>query len=133
MARDVLFNEDNEKKISNYRFQFETNNILNEAEKNKIMSARANEIMQKARNEKTKMVYTGFLAQDVEAAAKKIGYDFSGVDAPKNNKDLYGLRYAEFVVPLVKAVQQQQTIIEKQQQQIDELVKELQLIKEKLK
>lgn len=26
------------------------------------------------------------------------------MDAPKNYKDLYGLRYAEFVVPLVKAV-----------------------------
>jgi hypothetical protein len=27
----------------------------------------------------------------VEAAAKKINYDFSGVDAPKNDKDVYGL------------------------------------------
>jgi len=33
-------------------------------------------------------------------------YDFSGVDVPKNDKDLYGLRYADFVVPLVKAVQE---------------------------
>ena len=48
---------------------------------------------------------TGFIAQEVEQAAKKIGYDFSGVDAPKNEKDMYGLRYDEFVVPLVKAVQ----------------------------
>ena len=53
-----------------------------------------------------KMQFTGFLAQEVEAAAKKIGYDFSGIDAPANQKDLYGLRYAEFVVPLVKAVQE---------------------------
>ena len=29
-----------------------------------------------------------------------------GVDAPKNDKDYYGLRYGEFVVPLVKAVQE---------------------------
>ena len=35
-----------------------------------------------------------------------MGYDFSGVDAPKNDKDIYGLRYSEFVVPLVKAVQE---------------------------
>ncbi len=35
-----------------------------------------------------------------------MNYDFSGVDAAKNDKDLYGLRYAEFVVPLVKAVQE---------------------------
>ncbi|MEM1120891.1 MAG: tail fiber domain-containing protein, partial [Bacteroidota bacterium] len=49
---------------------------------------------------------TGFLAQEVEAAAKQLGFDFSGVDAPKSKSDPYGLRYAEFVVPLVKAVQE---------------------------
>jgi hypothetical protein len=31
---------------------------------------------------------------------------FSGVDKPQNKYSLYGLRYAEFVVPLVKAVQE---------------------------
>jgi len=49
---------------------------------------------------------TGFVAQEVEAAAKKIGFDFSGVDAPQNENAMYGLRYDEFVVPLVKAVQE---------------------------
>lgn len=44
--------------------------------------------------------YTGFLAQEVEEAARAIGFDFSAVDNPKNEGDLYGLRYAEFVVPL---------------------------------
>jgi hypothetical protein len=53
-----------------------------------------------------KIVHTGFVAQDVEAVAKKMNYDFDGVDAPKNDKDFYGLRYNEFVVPLVKAVQE---------------------------
>jgi hypothetical protein len=52
------------------------------------------------------MRYTGFLAQEVEAAARQVGFAFSGVDAPRNEHDLYGLRYAEFVVPLVKAVQE---------------------------
>jgi trimeric autotransporter adhesin len=50
--------------------------------------------------------HTGFVAQEVEKAATDIKYDFNGVDKPKNDKDLYGLRYAEFVVPLVKAVQE---------------------------
>ena len=59
-----------------------------------------------ARKRKEQIVYTGFVAQDVEKAAKELDYDFSGVDAAKNDKDLYGLRYAEFVVPLVKAVQE---------------------------
>ncbi|NVO21242.1 MAG: tail fiber domain-containing protein [Bacteroidetes bacterium] len=53
-------------------------------------------------------ITTGFIAQEVELAAQKLGFQFSGVDAPKNNKDMYGLRYAEFVVPLVKSVQEQQ-------------------------
>ncbi|MBK6483732.1 MAG: tail fiber domain-containing protein [Chitinophagaceae bacterium] len=57
-------------------------------------------------NAKGSILETGFLAQDVENAAKELGYDFSGVDVPKNEKDMYGLRYAEFVVPLVKAVQE---------------------------
>ncbi len=59
-----------------------------------------------ARTAKMQILYTGFIAQDVEKAAKNLNYEFSGVDAPKNDKDLYGLRYAEFVVPLVKAVQE---------------------------
>ncbi len=48
--------------------------------------------------------------------ANELGYDFSGVDAPRNEDDHYGLRYAEFVVPLVKAVQEQQEMIESQKQ-----------------
>ncbi len=73
--------------------------------------------------EKEKTVFSGFIAQEVEQAAKELNYDFSGVDKPNNDRDLYGLRYAEFVVPLVKAVQEQQKIIQSQQAQIDELNK----------
>ncbi|MBI5219046.1 MAG: tail fiber domain-containing protein [Bacteroidia bacterium] len=50
--------------------------------------------------------FSGFIAQEVENAANAIGFDFSGVDKPQNENGLYGLRYAEFVVPLVKAVQE---------------------------
>jgi hypothetical protein len=50
--------------------------------------------------------FSGFIAQEVEGAANRTGYDFSGVDKPVNGKGLYGLRYSEFVVPLVKAVQE---------------------------
>lgn len=62
--------------------------------------------MKNAIEEKEKVCQTGFIAQEVERIAREIGFDFSGVDAPKNEKDMYGLRYAEFVVPLVKAVQE---------------------------
>ncbi len=92
-----------------------------------------------ARTAKEGIVYTGFIAQDVEKAAQKVNYNFSGVDPAKNSKDLYGLRYAEFVVPLVKAVQElndslkqtntalntkvdtQQKQLDSQQQQLNDL------------
>ncbi|MEM8525877.1 MAG: tail fiber domain-containing protein, partial [Bacteroidota bacterium] len=64
------------------------------------------ETLARALTEKEQICYSGFIAQEVEAAAKKINYDFSGVDTPQNEEDIYGLRYAEFVVPLVKAVQE---------------------------
>jgi hypothetical protein len=71
--------------------------------------------------EKESMLMTGFVAQEVEQAAQDIGYEFSGIDAPKNENDFYGLRYAEFVVPLVKAVQEQQATIETLQHAITQL------------
>ena len=42
----------------------------------------------------------------------ELGYEFSGVDKPKNELAPYSLRYADFVVPLVKAVQEQQAMID---------------------
>jgi hypothetical protein len=77
------------------------------------------------------ILQTGFIAQEVELAAKKLGYDFSGIDAPKNDKDNYGLRYSEFVVPLVKAMQE---MIEEQrainQDQLGMIQSQLAIIKD---
>lgn len=73
------------------------------------------------RKAQERIVYTGFMAQDVEKAAKELNYDFSGVDVAENDKDLYGLRYADFVVPLVKAVQELSAKNDELQKQIDEL------------
>jgi len=49
------------------------------------------------------MRISGFLAQDVVAAAQVCGYDFSGIDS---TADVYSLSYSQFVVPLTKAVQE---------------------------
>ena len=73
---------------------------------------------------------TGFFAQDVEEAAKAINYSFNGVYNPKNG-GLLSLDYSAFVVPLVKAVQEQQTIIDKQQKQIDDLIKRIEALEKK--
>ena len=101
-------------------------------------SQRNDEILQKAAREKEAVIQTGFIAQEVEKAAQSLGYDFSGVDAPKNDNDFYGLRYAEFVVPLVKAVQEQQEMIDKQNstiailmEQNKELLKRIQRLEKK--
>jgi hypothetical protein len=90
-----------------------------------------NELNIKSRNEKSQIVYTGFVAQEVEKAANEIGFNFSGIDAPKNENDFYGLRYAEFVVPLVKAVQEQQTTIQNQQKTIEDLVRRIEELEKK--
>jgi hypothetical protein len=52
------------------------------------------------------IVHNGFLAQDVEEAAKEVHYNFSGLKIPEHSGDIYGLGYTDFVVPLVKAVQE---------------------------
>lgn len=75
--------------------------------------------------ESSSIVRTGFIAQEVEAAAKKVGFDFDGVSTPENESDLYGIRYAEFVVPLVKAMQEQQKTIEELQATVRDLLKRI--------
>jgi hypothetical protein len=71
-----------------------------------------------AKEKKEKQVESGFVAQDVEKAAKKIGYDFSGVEMDESG--VYSLRYSEFVVPLVKAVQELSAQNDRLQEQVNE-------------
>ncbi|MEM7368983.1 MAG: tail fiber domain-containing protein [Bacteroidota bacterium] len=78
------------------------------------------------------IIHSGFIAQEVEETAQNLGYEFSGVDAPKNEEDHYGLRYATFVVPMVKAIQEQQVLIETQQELIKQLQSELQQIRDQI-
>lgn len=49
----------------------------------------------------------GFLAQDVEKSIQQTGFTaFDALHTPTNETDNYSLGYAEFTVPLVKAVQE---------------------------
>lgn len=73
---------------------------------------------------------SGFVAQEVEAAANGIGYKFNGIVKHKNDNDFYSLRYSDFVVPLVKAVQEQQFEIEKLQTQINQQQKDIEELKQ---
>jgi len=106
--------------------------FYNKNDKNKKpLSNEIKAVFESALREKEKIVYTGFIAQEVEATAKEMGFDFSGVDAAKNENDTYGLRYAEFVVPLVKAVQEQQAMIKALEKQNELLQKRIALLENK--
>ena len=56
--------------------------------------------------------FIGFIAQEVEQAAMESGFDFPGIDIPSNSNEVYSLRYTDFIMPLVKAVQEQQIMID---------------------
>ncbi|MCF6172165.1 MAG: hypothetical protein L3J66_14440, partial [Bacteroidales bacterium] len=60
-----------------------------------------------------------------EQAALECNYDFSGVTPAKTENELYSVSYSQFVVPLVKAVQEQQ-------QQIESLKNENSILKARL-
>jgi hypothetical protein len=81
----------------------------------------------------------GFIAQDVEDAAEQSGFNFSGLVKPGNKKDFYSISYESFVIPLVKAIQEQHEIItdqeeklEQQKKRIESLEKEMMALSEKL-
>ncbi|CAN5554715.1 hypothetical protein BH10BAC2_BH10BAC2_40850 [soil metagenome] len=87
----------------------ELNNYFNKDDVANLSGKNNNEVglaMRDAAEKAAVMVHNGFIAQEVEEAAKKLNYNFDGVDKPQDKDGLYGLRYAEFVVPLVKAVQE---------------------------
>jgi len=91
----------------------------------------SDDVLLESRDKQEQIIYTGFIAQDVEEAASELGFDFSGVVPPSNEQSVYSVRYAEFVVPLVKAVQEQQEMIEEQQEMIKELMERMERLEEK--
>lgn len=65
-----------------------------------------------------KIKFSGFIAQEVEKASIESNYEFSGIKKPKNEGDLFQVSYTEFVVPLVKTIQEQQIRIAKLKSEI---------------
>jgi len=70
----------------------------------------------------SRILHSGFLAQDIEKAAQSIGYDFDGLHIPdaSNPADNYSVAYSQFIMPIVKAMQEQQAMIEKQQTELEQ-------------
>jgi hypothetical protein len=75
-----------------------------------------------------KIKESGFLAQEVEQAALNAGYEFNGVGVPQKSNELYTLSYELFVVPLVKAVQEQQIMIDELRMVNRELLSRIELL-----
>lgn len=86
-----------------------------------------------ALKEKEQIRYAGFVAQEVESSARAIGFDFSGVAAPRNDKDFYRISYADFVVPLVKAVQELSGANDSLKAMVSDLSAQLLTIQQQLK
>ena len=106
-----------------YQYNIDKENILLEAKMAKENNWAGKYDIQKIR-------FSGFLAQEVETAAKSIGYEFSGVDKPSDSNSLYALRYSDFVVPIVKSIQELSLLVEDLQKQNRELKQELNLLKQ---
>lgn len=64
--------------------------------------------------EATNKIHSGFIAQEVEQASLASGFTSSIVSVPSNTNDPYALNYSEIVVPLVKAVQELDSIVKAQ-------------------
>src|SRR5207253_10204496 len=107
LLRPVTYNFD-AKKFQEFLLQGLPSNV-----KSNRMNTMNKDVLAKASH----IVQSGFIAQDVAEAAKKIGYDFNGVHAPQNRTDNWSLSYEKLVVPLVKAVQE----LDMKTQRIDEL------------
>ncbi|WP_315822247.1 tail fiber domain-containing protein [Paraflavitalea speifideaquila] len=97
-------------------YQFDVKRFDNQYEQKEGQVIPASNIIQTSYDEAARIRRSGFIAQEVEQAANASGYNFSGIIKPRTEQDHYSLSYDAFVVPLVKAVQEQQKIIEKLQE-----------------
>jgi hypothetical protein len=67
--------------------------------------------------------YTGLLAQDVVSVLEDIDTDFSGIVYPQNDQDHFSIRYAEFVLPLINCIKEQQEHIKALEKKVELLEK----------
>ena len=68
-----------------------------------------------------KRPHYGLVAQEVKEVMNELNVDFAGYLDSKvdGGEDVLSLGYAEFIAPMIKAIQQQQQIIEQLQKEIE--------------
>ncbi|MCS7074907.1 MAG: tail fiber domain-containing protein, partial [Bacteroidia bacterium] len=80
-----------------------------------------------------KQRFIGLLAQEVEQAMKESGYThFPGIDIPQTSNETYSLRYGDFIIPLIKSVQELSAKNQKLETENQYLKTELESIKKHL-
>ncbi len=75
------------------------------------------------KNDSAHARHDGLIAQDVQETMKKLGVEFSGLIVNDNEEKTLNLSYAEFVIPLINSVQEQQKQIEELKKQVEQLKK----------
>jgi len=73
----------------------------------------------------------GLIAQDVQKVLKDLGKEFSGLVVDNDHMKTLNLSYETFVIPLINAVQEQQTIIEELRSQNADLLKRIEALERK--
>jgi hypothetical protein len=71
----------------------------------------------------------GFVAQDIESL---LGENYNVLDIGGGDERMLSLRYSQFIAPMVKAIQEQQGIINSQQEQLNELKAIIEELKKRL-
>jgi hypothetical protein len=82
-------------------------------------------------NDESKKLEYGFIAQEIEEALNNAGASNNGIIS-KDDKGMYGVRYNDLMSPMVKAIQELNTNIEKQKQMIEMLKQENKLMQEQI-
>ncbi len=111
------------KKLKPVSYNFDTRKFDSYLMQNMPDSIRNERINQMDYSASMAKKHSGFIAQEVEKVCADLGYDFDGlhIPSPGNNTDNYSLAYSQFIVPLVKAVQEQQLLIETLSKRIEQL------------
>ncbi len=79
---------------------------------------------------KNKKSEFGFIAQEAEETLNKAGVTNNGI-INKDDAGMYSVRYNDFIAPMVKAIQEQQEMIEALKRQNELLIKRLEIVEKK--
>ena len=106
--QDTVLGLDFIKKLTPRQFKMNSRELYFEQDKQRDYTAKNDG------SKAGKRFHQGFVAQEVKQVIDEMGVDFAGYQDHKINggQDVLSLGYTEFIAPIVKAIQQQQHIIE---------------------